>query len=384
MLNKIICLSVLFVSSYYSPFEIENLAFADKKNEKVYPLPEHLKSRPIDISSADDALMDLLVLVQDSDMETLQIAKGGYSMVGSAQLQSILSYFKPKYTISAEVGGSTSNTLRGAAMLGSRTSFSGVVGNDSYGKVFAKRLKELGIKAHLIKVPGVTGASATLVTPDHERTFNTNLGVSGLYRPEHLPLEDIRNSKAFMTSGYMFTTPERREALRQAFDTAREAKTWVVLDISDPFVVNGFKKEIWEEVDKGVDILFANRGESQALVGVSGRKAARQLSQRVGIAVVKNGEKGAFIGVRGHPTVFEIPATLVKALDTTGAGDMFAAGFLHSLLGGHDVKTAGKVGSVLAGDVVTRLGVTLNPENMIPRISVMLSKVCNRVNLFSE
>lgn len=338
---------------------------------KMNIITPDIQSRTLDICAIENALVDLLVRGEESDLQQMGMNKGIMQLVSLEQQVRALGHLG-KLTTEVELGGSAANALRGAALLGSKTCYSSAVALDKYGRAFSERLEELSIRNQLAVVSGGdTGTCLVVVTPDGERTLNTYLGVCREYRKEFVPESDIAKAKIFFTTGYMWDTPNQIEAVEFALDRARESGTLVALDVADPFVVNRSREAIEKQIQYGVDILFANAEEAHSLIGCKGQQAAQMLAEKVKIAIVKDGAQGAYIGYEGGKTI-HIPTTKVAVKDTTGAGDMFAAGFLHALTQGHSLKTAGEIATILASDVVTHVGVRLS-QNIPSRVEQHLN-----------
>lgn len=322
-------------------------------------LPDSLQTRPLDISGIENAILDVLVMAADSDVEGLGLTKGTMKLVDTEEQERILTAVG---SLDPEVaaGGCGANVLRVASRLGSTTSYSSAVGLDENGTTFAEELGRHGVRDRLARVEGMTGTSVILVTPDGERTMNTHLGVCREYRSEHLPADDIKESKIFFTTGYIWDSPNQIEAIETALEIARGAGVKLALDLADPFVVERSRGVIEKHLDRGLDVVFANAEEARLLTGMDAVAATRELSRRAGIAVVTAGAGGAYIG--DHPDVIHIPARRVEVLDTTGAGDCFAAGFLHGLSRGLSLRGCGELATLLAADTITQLGVKLSDD----------------------
>lgn len=327
------------------------------------------RTRPLDVTAMENALVDLLVRAEDSDLKELGMKKGVMQLVEAGAQVRVLANLG-KLTTQVELGGSAANALRGIAVLGGRTSYSSAVGYDTYGKVFSDRLEELAILNRLAVVEGGdTGTCLVVVTPDGERTMNTHLGACRSYKKDHLPLEDIKRSKIFFTTGYVWDTPNQIEAVESAIRAAVNSNAKVALDIADPFVVARSGDAIREHMNGTISLFFANAEEARMLVGCKGADAARILGEKVEIAVVKDGANGAYIAHQGK--VIHVPTERVNVVDTTGAGDMFAAGFMYGLTREYPLEVCGKIATILASDTITHLGVRLSP-NVCERVKALL------------
>ncbi|MCA2958860.1 MAG: adenosine kinase [Silvanigrellales bacterium] len=318
------------------------------------------RSRPLDVTGLENALVDLLVRAEDSDLRSLGMSKGTMQLVSAEEQVRVLANLG-KLTAEVELGGSAANAIRGLAVLGARTSYSSCVGHDEYGKSFSSRLEELGIRNMLAQVESApTGTCLVVVTPDGERTLNTHLGACLHYAKAHVPEEDIRKSKVFFTTGYVWDTPSQIDAVSQALQVAKNNNVKVAFDVADPFVVQRWGAQLREVLETSAHVVFANALEAQMLVGVQGEDAARILGRKIEIVVVKDGAKGAWVAHRGD--ILHIPTNKVNVVDTTGAGDMFAGGFLYGLTHGCTLETCGRLATLLAADTITHMGVRLSKD----------------------
>ena len=319
-------------------------------------LPDSLHSRPLDISGIENAILDVLVMAADSDVEALGLTKGTMKLVEPEEQGRILEAIG---NLDPEVaaGGSGANALRVASRLGSATSYSSAVGFDENGNTFSAELVRHGVRNRLARVDGLTATSVILVTPDGERTMNTHLGVCRDYCPAHVSTDDIEQSKLFFTTGYVWDSPNQIEAIESALGVARGAGVKLALDLADPFVVERSREVIEEQLDRGLDVVFTNAEEARILTGSDPVAATRELSRRSAIAVVTAGAEGAYLG--SGDELIHVPARRVEVLDTTGAGDCFAAGFLHGLATGLSLRECGELATLLAADTITQLGVKI-------------------------
>ena len=317
------------------------------------------KQQPLDITGVENAILDFLVEGQDSDLEALGLDKGIMKLVEIEEQARILEHvgnLEPEI----EAGGSCANVLRVASIFGARSCYSSATGPDLNGALFHQELEKANVTTRLARVDGATGTSVILVTPDGERTMNTHLGVCREYRREHLPLDDIRSSKIFFTTGYMWDTPNQIEAIEEALVTARAAGCKLALDLADPFAVTRSREALHRHLEEGLDVLFSNAEEARILTGLASEEATREMARTVDIAVVTDGAHGAFIGHRDD--IIHVEAHNVTVVDTTGAGDCFAAGFLAGLVLREPLQVCGELATLLAADTIGHLGVKLSPD----------------------
>jgi sugar/nucleoside kinase (ribokinase family) len=315
-----------------------------------------LLARPIDVCGIENAILDLLLLTDEATVASLGLHKGTMRLVETEEQGRILDAVRGLEP-EVEAGGSCANVLRVASLIGAVTSYSSAVGVDQNGQAFVDALARCAVRDHVARVEGRTGTSVILVTPDGERTMNTHLGVCREYRPQYVPVEEIRASKVFFTTGYIFDTPNQIQAIEKAFDTARAANARIALDLADRFVMERSRSHLERQLALGIDLLFANAEESRALTGLDPPRAALELSSRVRIASVTDGANGAYIGADGE--VQHVPARRVQVVDTTGAGDCFNAGFLRGMVGGLPLYACGELATMLAAETITHLGVKL-------------------------
>lgn len=330
--------------------------------------------QPLDVVCIENALVDMLVRANDTNLQTFGMKKGVMQLVELETQQQVLKNLgaiQPEI----ELGGSASNAARGMAILGGNVSYSSSVGNDAHGHAFAQRLEALKIKNALVQITGATtGTCLVVVTPDGERTLNTHLGACRLYTKHHVPYEDIKQAKLFFSTGYMLDTQEQIDALQAAIDFALLHNVKVAFDVADPFVIVRHGKETILKWIEKTHLVFANNQEAQMLLGKQGKEAAQELGMRVQIAIVKDGENGAWLC--HDEKVTHIPTQKIKAVDTTGAGDMFAAGMMFGLCRALPLKICGKIATILASDTVSHMGVRLN-QNIPSRVEEILRNVVN-------
>jgi sugar/nucleoside kinase (ribokinase family) len=320
-------------------------------------LTPSLAARTIDVCGIENAILDLLVRADDATIAALGLHKGTMRLVETEEQTRILEAvagLDPE----VEAGGSCANVLRVASLVGALTSYSSAVGHDANGAAFRAALGRCGVRDHVARVDGRTGTSVILITPDGERTMNTHLGVCREYRPEHVPVGEIRASKIFFTTGYIFDTPNQIQAIETALDAARAAHARIAIDLADRFVVERSRDHLERQLALGLDLLFANAEESRALTGLDPPEAATALAKRVGIVSVTNGAEGAYLATDGE--MEHVPARRVDVVDTTGAGDCFNAGFLRGLVGGLPLRACGELATLLAAETITHLGVKLS------------------------
>lgn len=305
-----------------------------------------------------NALTDVLTVLKSDDLlAELSLPKGSMQLVDRTKSESISANIEEgnRYLVT---GGSASNTITGLARLGVPVGFVGKVGTDEIGDFFVSDTEKNGIKPMLIRSQIPSGICVSLVSPDGERTMATYLGAACEMRTEDL--------KADMFSGYDYCHIEgylvqSHELIEQAMRLAKQAGAKISLDLASYNVVEDnldFLKRIAEEF---VDIIFANEEEAKSFTGVEAEEAVHKIAEICEIAVVKLGAKGALVKKDG--VCVEVPSMPgVKCVDTTGAGDLFASGFLYGLVSGRTMEECGKIGSVVGGNVVQIVGPKMDNE----------------------
>jgi len=312
-----------------------------------------------DVLGIDNALMDLLIQSEYGLLEELGITKGTMHLIDGAKAREIEARIK-KVGFSIAPGGSAANTVATIARLGGRTIFYGVVSEDDYGRAFEGHLRSLGVQTRLARSSGMTGRAITFITPDSERTFAVYLGVAGNLPQRSIREEDVKNSKIVHVTGYFLEGTVSRKAALRVMQLAKKHGVKVSVDLSDHNLIKRNIRYLKKIVRDYADILFVNEQEALAFTGKEAEGALNELAEVVDIAVVKLGERGSLVKHRGN--VFRIECVKAKAVDTTGAGDSYAAGFLYCLSRGCDVETSGKVGSFIAARVVEKLGAHVGDE----------------------
>ncbi len=308
----------------------------------------------IDVLGVGNAIVDVLAEADDAFLVAEGIAKGGMTLIDTARANSLYSRMAPGIEMS---GGSAANTMAGIASLGGACAYIGKVADDQLGTVFAHDIRAIGVRYDTRALTGgePTARCLVLITPDAQRSMNTFLGASSMLGAADLDAGLIRSARITYLEGYLFDRPEAKAAFFDAARIAHEAGREVALTLSDTFCVERHHAEFTRLVNE-VDILFANEGEARALTGKSDfDEAARSLADRCRVVCVTHGAKGSVIFEEGK--AHRIAAEPVKKLvDTTGAGDLYAAGVLYGLTAGRDIATAGRIGSIAAAEAISHVG----------------------------
>ena len=308
-----------------------------------------------DVVGIGNAIVDVLVQADDDLIDNFELTKGTMTLVDEAQAELLYASVGTGLETS---GGSAANTLAGVAQLGGRAGFIGRVRNDQLGGIFSHDIRSVGAR---FDTPAATEGPSTarcliLVTPDAQRTMCTYLGASVGLDPADLDLEMVGQAKVLYLEGYLWDSDEAKAAFIAAAEVARAHGGEVALSLSDAFCVERHRESFQELVDGHVDILFANEMEITALYKANSfEEAADQVRGRCKLAALTRSEQGSVV-LNGSGTHSIAPFQLGPLLDTTGAGDLYAAGFLHAYTQGQAVEACGRLGSLCAGQVVTQLG----------------------------
>ncbi|MGD9492001.1 MAG: adenosine kinase [Bacteroidales bacterium] len=304
-----------------------------------------------------NALTDLMTQIENDEvLNNLNLPKGSMQLVDAAMSQRASDATKHfKRTLAS--GGSAANTIHGLARLGMKTGFIGKVGKDDLGDFFEKDMVKSGIQTHLIQSATPSGLALALVSPDGERTFATYLGAACELQDIDIDADVLKNYDILHIEGYLL---QNYKLISHSIKTAKELGLKVSLDLASYNVVEEHRDFLNEMIDLYTDIIFANEEESKALTGLEPEESAKYLSQRVDIAAVKTGPGGSFVAMNGEITA--VPTQKIIPVDTTGAGDLYAAGFLYALSKGKSAYECGRTGSVIASEVITTIGAKIPEE----------------------
>ena len=308
-----------------------------------------------DVTAIGNAIVDVLAQADDVLLEQHHLAKGAMSLIDAADADRLYGIMGPGREVS---GGSAANTAAGIAALGGRVAYIGKVAADQLGQVFSHDIRATGVTYNTTPlVQGVSTARCLIfVTPDAQRTMQTFLGATTQLGPEDLDMDGITSSKVVYLEGYLWDQPRAKTAMRDAAITAHKAGVKVALTLSDAFCVARFRDEFLELVEHHVDILFANEHEILSLYQTEQfDEVVPRVRAHCEIAALTRSEKGSVV-VTGNE-VHVIPAEPgVKVVDTTGAGDAYAAGFLYAFTQGRDLWTCGRLGGVMAAEIISHYG----------------------------
>lgn len=304
-----------------------------------------------------NALVDILTKVEDDKLlEKLNLPKGSMQIV-DAQTSQYVSDAVSHLENTMASGGSAANTIHGLAKLGAKTGFIGHVGNDEIGKFFENDLKTAGVEPKMFHSNSPSGLARALVTTDCERTFATFLGAAIELSDKHLSQELFSGYNYLYIEGYLVANKSLMDA---SIDMAKTAGLKIVLDLASYNVVEENRQYLLDLIKNKIDIVFSNEEEAKTLTGLNPEESLDFIASQCEIAIVKIGKKGSLIK-RGDKKVVVKPV-LANAVDTTGAGDMYAAGFLFGLINGKSLEQCGKMGSLLASTVIEVIGAKIDEE----------------------
>jgi sugar/nucleoside kinase (ribokinase family) len=309
-----------------------------------------------DVLAIGNAIVDVISDASDAFIEAQALTKGGMMLIDDDRARALYGDMGPGREIS---GGSAANTLAGLAGLGHKTAFIGQVADDQLGEVFAHDVRATGIDFAVPVRPGPpsTARCLILVTPDGQRTMNTFLGAAQYLPETALDTAKIADAAWLYLEGYLWNAPESRAAMTGAISVAKAAGRKVALTLSDAFVVDGHREEFFALMDEGsLDLLFANDTEVRAMMQTDDTEAAvTGLAQRVPMLVCTHGAAGAEAH-RGDEHARVAAEPVERIVDTTGAGDLFAAGVFAGLAQGRDLKDCLTMGAVCAAEVISHYG----------------------------
>lgn len=325
-----------------------------------------------------NALTDMLVnLSNDNVLEEYQLVKGSMSLVDS-KLQTAISKAVAGCPYSLSLGGSAGNTIRAMARLGCKVGFIGKVGEDTTGEFYEQALRNIGVEPFILRSEERSGKCVALVSPDGERTFVTHLGAAADLQAEDIDGAIFDDYDCLYIEGYL---AQDHDLIRTAIERAKAHGLKVAIDLASFNVVEENRDFLYDIVKRHVDILFANEDEARVFTGESDPHAALDhIGAMCELAVVKIGMRGALIK-RGEEVVHVGIMAAAKRVDTTGAGDFYAAGFMYGLSEGMSLRACGTIGAITAGKVIEVVGTTFG-EDAWHEIFALTEKVRTEKYLF--
>lgn len=330
-----------------------------------------MAERLYDVVGIGSAIVDIIARCDDDFIGRQGLSKGSMRLIDAAEADRLYGEMGPAIETS---GGSVSNTCAGLASFGGKAAFIGKVARDQMGDVFAHDIRAVGVTFKTVPAENSspTARSLILVTPDGERTMNTFLGAATELTSSELDPALIDAGKVLYLEGYSFDQPHAKQAFREAAEIARAAGATVALSLSDPFCVDRHRADFLDFIRRGVDLVFANESEALSLYETADFDAAcRALSADCKLAAVTRSAKGSMI-LSGGEAVSVAAASVERVVDTTGAGDLYASGFLFGHARGLNLATCGKLGSLAAAEVISHIG---------PRPEASLASLAKAQNL---
>lgn len=318
------------------------------------PVAEHVTVKSTDVLCIGHPLIDIIAPCDDALLERLSLDKGIMSLVDDRRAHEIYEQMGPGQEAS---GGSAANTSVGVATTGGRAEFVGLVANDELGKIFQHDLHAAGVHYDIAPDSGgrPTGRSMVLVSPDHHRTMCTNLGVAQELTPEHLSLKALEKARIVAFEGYLFDNDKIGGYLYELSQRVQMSGGMACLFLSDPYCADRHREAFLRLLDGPVDAVVGNEAEFASLYEVNDRHSAfDRAAASVSVVAMTMSEHGAWVCRDGERVV--LSAKTVPVVDTTGAGDQFAAGFLAGIARGADLAEAGQLGIDLASEVIQHLG----------------------------
>ena len=313
-----------------------------------------------------NALVDVIVKLENEDLlKQFALEKGGMEMIDSERKRTIHDRIKTMPQASA-TGGSTSNTIHGLARLGIEAGYIGKVSNDEPGHFFQEEMQRYHVTPHLLYSDIDTGIATTFMTPDAERTFATYLGAAATMSANELNPEVFKDYDYLYIEGYLIYN---HKLIHKLCQIAKECKLKVAMDFGSYNLVEEQRDFLKDLLKNHVDIIFANQEEAKAFTGKDDEEALNILSEYCPIAIVKLGAQGSIVRMNGKTTV--IPPQDAKRIDTNGAGDIYAAGFMYGLMKGYDTERCGFIATRLSSAIIETVGAKLTDaqwENLLPEV----------------
>ncbi|HID22111.1 MAG TPA: adenosine kinase [Planctomycetaceae bacterium] len=310
-----------------------------------------------DVYGIGNSLVDIQAQITDDVLERLGFRKGVMTLVDERTQQRVLGALEGR-SINRCAGGSAANTVIAVAQFGGTAAYAGKVGRDPLGDFFLNDMREAGVVINVPPGERVTGTCVVLITEDAQRTMLTHLGTSADLGPDDVDEQILRDSRYVYVEGYLFTAAAPRAAAKKAIEMAKTHDVAVALTVSDPSLVEQMRDEFWELIRGPVDLLFCNLEEAQSLTGQDQPlDCAHAIHQHAANVALTLGKDGSLLLHDGRVTPIE--GVQVDAVDTTGAGDMYAAGLLYGLTHGLSWRQAGRLASHAAARIVSQLGARL-------------------------
>ena len=323
-----------------------------------------------DVYGVGNSLVDIQARIDDALLARLEFPKGIMTLVDEAAQTRVLSALDGA-TISRCAGGSAANTIAGLADFGGRGAYAGKLGRDELGEFWLQDMRDLGVKIEVPQTDGQTGTCVCLISDDAQRTMLTHLGLSSTLGPDDISEAEIKQSKFVYIEGYLFTGDSTKAAALKAIDLAKKHGVKVAFTVSDPFLINFNRELFWELIAGPVDLLFCNLEEARSLTGLTDPvECAHKIHSHAADVALTLGSDGSLLMHGG--TALPIEGVAVQAVDTTGAGDMYAAGVLYGITNGLTWKQAGHLASHAAARVVAQMGARLHKKFTADEVAELL------------
>ncbi len=315
-----------------------------------------------DVVGIGNSILDLTVEVKDSFIQELGFAKGSMTLINKETADKILGLIQ-KYTVEFSAGGSCANSISALSIVGGKAGFIGVIGDDDYGSQYAHKTIQTGVVGHFCKRKSMsTGFAITMITEDGERTFATYIEEKSALKQEDVDgFKDMLNTKYLCLEGYMLLNPQIRSVLENCISITKKHGGKIVLDVSAAFVVTTLGATLKNFVNDYVDVLFLNESEAEAFSGIDAEEAISVIGKFAETVIIKIGAKGSII--KKENTVIKYPSSKVEVVNTNGAGDAFAGGFLFGLSKDLSLELCAKYGTYCAKKVIEQVPARLHYFN---------------------
>ncbi|MFZ5778880.1 MAG: adenosine kinase [Pseudomonadota bacterium] len=325
-----------------------------------------MTSAAFDVLGIGNAIVDVISHAEESFLGQHGLVKGSMMLIDEQRARSLYEAMGPGIEVS---GGSCGNTMAGIASFGGKGAYIGKVRDDQLGEVFGHDLRSIGVsfKTESAKEGPATARCLILVTPDAQRTMNTYLGACTGLGPADIDTGLVGSAQVTYVEGYLWDAPEAKKAVLKAFDAAHAAGRLVSITLSDSFCVHRYRDEFRELIRDKVDILFGNEAEIKALYEVETFEEALAATRKdARIAALTRSEKGSVV-IKGDETHAVPAAAVAKVVDTTGAGDLYAAGFLYGYTHGKPLAECARLGGIAAAEVISHVGA--RPDQALSKLA---------------
>jgi sugar/nucleoside kinase (ribokinase family) len=328
--------------------------------------------KDIDLCGIGNGLVDLQFEVTDEEFAQFNLRKGGMALVSKDQQATLLEKLEEKAGLVCS-GGSAANTIIAFSKFGGKAAYKTVLGDDDFGKFYAKEFKDMHIELRSPLIKGEqTGTCIVLITPDSERTMNTCLGATSLFSESQIDKDLIKRSKWIYIEGYKFSEKYATEAIFKALELAKKYDTKVAVTFSDTFITENYFDPLLK-VAQNADLVFCNESEALSFTKMKDYDSAYiELCKITPNVVITRGVNGSLI--KWQENEYTIPSFKAEAIDSTGAGDIFAAGFIYGILFNHHPELSGKLASYAASRIVSQFGARLKEDHEQLKLKI-ISKI---------